>query len=94
MPESVDQLIERVTERFERRMAEETGALRLEIASGDASLRAELEKGHGVLRAEMENGFGTLRAEMIDRNATILRWLLVYGLTQIATIAALLSLFR
>ena len=46
------------------------------------------------LRAEMERGFGVLRAEMIDRNATLLKWLLLYAVTQMAAIAALLRLFR
>jgi hypothetical protein len=83
MPEPENQLIERVTERFERRLAEELGAIRLEIASGDGSLRTEMEK-----------GFGALRAEMIDRNATLLKWLLIYAFTQIGAIAALFALFR
>ena len=83
MPEPEDQLIERVTDRYERRVAEECGKLRVEIASST-----------GSLRVEMAHGFGTLRAEMIDRNATLLKWLLVYAVTQIAAIAALLRLFR
>ena len=78
-----DQLIERVTDRYERRLAEECGKLRVEIASGNGSLRVEIAQ-----------GFGALRAEMIDRNATLLNWLLVYAVTQIAAIGALLRLFR
>lgn len=105
MPEPEDQLIERVTDRYERRLAEEFGKLRVEIASGDGSIRvemangfgamrAEMEKGFGAMRAEMEKGFGAMGAEMIDRNATLLKWLLLYAVTQIAAIAALFRLFR
>lgn len=83
MNDDEEQLIERVTDRFERRLAEEFGNVRVEIASGQ-----------GSLRAEMAQGFGALRAEMIDRNAQLLRWLLVYAVTQIGVIAALLALVR
>ena len=72
MPESADQVIDRVTERFERRLAEECGKLRVEMA----------------------HGFGSLRAEMIERNGELLKWGLVYAVTQAGVVAALLALFR
>ena len=71
MPESEDQVIDRVTERFERRLAEECGKLRVEMA----------------------HGFGSLRAEMIERNGELLKWGLVYAITQAGVVAALLALF-
>lgn len=116
MTDPEDELIERVTERYERRLAEELGTIRLESATasgglraemergnaglraemerGDAALRVEMAHGFGAMRAEMERGFGALRAEMIDRNVTLLKWLLVYAVTQTAAIAALFRLFR
>ena len=72
MTEPEDQLVERVTERFERRLAEECGKLRVEMA----------------------HGFGSLRAEMIDRNGELLKWGLVYAVTQAGLVAALFALFR
>lgn len=60
------------TERFERRMAEENGKLRVDMA----------------------NGFGAIRAEMIDRNAQLLRWMLVFNMTQVIAISALFALYR
>ena len=83
MTDREDEMLERAAERSERRLAEECGKLRVEMAQG-----------FGALRTEMAQGFGALRAEIIDRNATLLKWLLVYAVTQIATIAALLRLFR
>jgi hypothetical protein len=94
MPEPEDQLIERVMDRVERRLAEECGKLRVEIAQLRGEFRTEMAQGIGTLRAEMEKGFGALRAEMSDRNATLLKWLMVYAVTQLAAIAALLRLFR
>ena len=72
-----------MTERFERRLAEENGKLRVEMAAG-----------FGELRTAMANGLGGLRAEMIERNHELLKWALVFWATQIAAVAALLALFR
>jgi hypothetical protein len=66
-------------ERFERRLAEVEGKLRLEI---------------GALRVEMIDGFGKLRAEMADRNAEQLKWLLGFFVAQTGVQVALLTLFR
>lgn len=93
-----------VTERFERRLSEETGRLRVEIAdlrtemvTGFAEGRADTAK----LRTEMVAGFGEsrtqiaqLRAEMIDRNANLLKWGLAFGVTQTAAIAGIVALLR
>jgi hypothetical protein len=86
-----------VNERFERRLREECGKLRLEMVDGFGKLRTEF----GELRGEMRGEFGNvraemanLRAEMISRNGDLLKWLLVFFVTQIAAIAALLKLFR
>ena len=94
MAEHEDETRERAAERSERRLAEECGKPSVEMAQGFGTLRAEMEKALGGLRADMEKGFGALRAEMIDRNATLLKWLLVYGVTQTAAIATLFRLFR
>jgi hypothetical protein len=61
-----------VTERFERRLAEETGKLRVEMA----------------------HGFGGLRSEMVERNADLLKWILIFGVTQTAAIVGLIRLWR
>lgn len=83
MTEHDDEMLDRATERFERRLAEECGNLRVEVASGNGSLRAELAQ-----------GFGALRAEMIDRNAELLQWVLVQAAALIGVVAGLLTLFR
>jgi hypothetical protein len=81
-------------ERVERRISEECGEVRVEMAQLRGELRTEMALQRGEMRSEMERGFGGLRAEMIDRNATLLKWLLVYAVTQTAAIAALLRLLR
>jgi hypothetical protein len=83
MVDNTDDVIQIVTERFERRLAEENGKLRVEMATE-----------FGNVRAEMAAGFGGLRAEMIDRNAELLKWGLVFGATQTATLAGVIVLLR
>ena len=67
-----DDVLVVATERFERRLAEESGKVRVEMAQG----------------------FGALRTEMADRNAELLKWLLVFFAVQTAALAGLLTLFK
>ena len=59
-----------------------------------ASMRADMERGFGGIRVEMHQGFGAIRTEMADRNAELLKWLLVYGATQTAALAGIIALLR
>jgi len=81
-------VLERATERFERRLAEENGKLRIEMATGFGNVCAQIAAEGGAIRATMESGFGSLRAEMIDRDAAMLRWLLLFVAGQTAALAA------
>lgn len=83
MNEHDDEIIEVVTEKFERRLAEECGALRV-----------DMQQGFGAIRVEMHQGFGALRVEMADRNAELMKWALVFGTTQTAAIAGIVALLR
>jgi len=79
MNDSDNDVIVFVTERFERRLTEESSQLRVEMANGFGEIRTEIAQ---------------LRAEMIDRNADLLKWGLVFGATQTAAIAGVVSLLR
>ena len=94
MTDDDDATIQIVTGRFERRVAEETGTLRVDMATQFGNMRADMATEFGKVRAEMATGLGGLRSEMIDRNHELLKWALVFWATQIAAIAALLALFR
>lgn len=78
-----DEVIQFATEKFERRLAEECGSLRVDMASE-----------FGKVRAEMQQGFGDIRLAMADRNAELLKWLLVYGATQTAALAGVIAILR
>lgn len=74
------------TERYERRLAEEYGRLRVQLAD----VRVEMTNGFSAQRAATD----ALRAEMIERNSELLKWIPVFNATMIAAIAALLVLLR
>jgi hypothetical protein len=90
-----------VTERFERRLSEETARLRVEMATEFGKVRAEMATELGKVRGEMTQGFahihqefGKIRAEMADRNSELLKWGLIFGATQTAAIAAVVALIK
>ncbi len=90
MNDSDNDRIDFVTERFERRLTDESSKLRVEMATEFGKVRAEMANGFGEVRTEIAQ----LRAEMIDRNADLLKWGLVFGVTQTATIAGVVSLLQ
>lgn len=101
MNDSDNDVIVIVTERFERRLTEESSKLRVEMATEFGKVRAEMATEFGKVRAEMASGFGEvrteiaqLRGEMIDRNADLLKWGLVFGITQTAAIGGIVAVLR
>jgi len=72
MTERDADVVNLATERFERRVAEETGKLRV----------------------EMVHGFGALEVKMADRNAELLKWLLIFWATQTAALGTLITLLE
>jgi hypothetical protein len=94
MADNSDDIVQVVTERFERRLAEENGKLRVEMATEFGRQRVEMATEFGKVRAEMAAGFGGLRAEMIERNAEMLKWGLLFGATQTAALAGVVALLR
>jgi hypothetical protein len=72
MTERDDDMLTIATERFERRVGEESGKLRV----------------------EMGNGFGSLEVKMADRNAELLKWLLVFWVLQTSALGTLMAYFK
>lgn len=72
MTERDDDILMFATERFERRVAEEGGKLRVGMA----------------------NGFGSLEVKMADRNAELLKWLLVFLVLQTSALGTLMAYFK
>ena len=69
------------TDRFERRLAEEWGKLRVEMAH----LKADL-------REEMHDGFASVRQDMAAMKFDILKWVFLFWIGQAATVLGFLAM--
>lgn len=78
-------------ERFDRRLVEETGGLRVEMAEGHAKLRTEIAQAEARLVKEMQIGFGTIRQEMANNRVEFLRWAFLFWVGQFFAVAGLIG---
>ena len=69
-----------VTDRFERRLTEETSKLRVEMTQGFAALRQE-----------MAAGFGALRQQLADQRFELLKWAFIFWVGQFFAVAGLVA---
>jgi DNA anti-recombination protein RmuC len=67
----------------------EIAELRTELKGEIAELRTELKSEIAELRTELKSDIAELRAEMLDRFAAQTKWFLVFTLTNVASMAAL-----
>jgi len=65
-----DEILQMAEDRFERRLNEETGALRHEMAS----MRQEMREGFAGLRIEMAG----MRTDMAESKADIFKWMFAF----------------
>jgi hypothetical protein len=75
-------------ERFERRLTEETGKLRVEMATLRSELRQELA---GLLQ-EMARGFGEVRAAIAESRADTIKWTFIFWTGQFIALAGFLMI--
>ena len=68
------------TERFDRRLGEGIGALRLDLAKA------------ATLRAETAKDFAALRGEMAETRFSMLKWAFVFWIGQFAAVSAMMAL--
>jgi hypothetical protein len=67
----------------------EIQTVRAELKAEIAELRTELKSEIAELRTELKSDIAELRAEMLDRFAAQTKWFLVFTLTNVASMAAL-----
>ena len=83
-----DDVLAVAAERFDKRLAEEIGALRVDLAKEFGSVRVDM----GAIRADMAKEFGTFRAEMakdIGRvESNVLKWAFLFWIGQVAAMTA------
>jgi hypothetical protein len=81
---SSSEVIERIGDRFERRLTEETSKLRVEMAQGFGAVRQELASGLAAVRQEMAAGLGGLRQEMAEQRVELLKWAFLFWAGQLS----------
>jgi hypothetical protein len=79
-------VVEVVTDRFERRLVEENSKLRLEMTQGFAGIQREM----ATLRQEMTSGFASVRHEMASQRFDILKWAFLFWVGQFFAVASLM----
>jgi hypothetical protein len=87
-----DSVLNQCTERFERRLVEETSKLRIEMAQLRADVRQEMQNGDMALRQEMQEGFSVLRQEMHAGRFELLKWGFVFWVGQLVSVGGIVAL--
>lgn len=67
-------------ERFDRRLGEEIGALRLDLA-----------KEFGAVRVDTAKEFAAIRIELVDERAGLLKWCFLFWIGQFAAISGMMA---
>ena len=90
-----DEVLTVTGERFERRLAEEIGGLRIDMAKEFASLRIEMAKEFGAVRSEMAAEFADVRKEMAvgfaQTHTSLLKWSFLFWVGQLAAMGAMMA---
>lgn len=84
-----EDLLSTATDRFERRLAEECGKLRVEMVTQGAEVRMEVAK----LRLDLSEQFGAFKLDSEAKHRDLLKWALVFWVGQAASVAAIVSAF-
>ena len=95
-------VINACSDRFERRLSEETAAVRVQIAQSEASLRAEIAQlgaalrqemaaMGGSLRQEMAAMGGSLRQEMATGRFELLKWCFLFWIGQVLVMSTIIG---
>jgi hypothetical protein len=77
----VENVMTHCTERFERRLVEETSGLRVELAQFG-----------GTLRGEMHAGFAALRDQMAADRVELLKWAFIFWVGQLVSVVGIVTL--
>jgi hypothetical protein len=86
-----DEVLTLATERFNRRLGEEIGALRLDMAKEFATVRVETAKESATVRMEMAAMGAGLRTEMAATHFSMLKWAFLFWIGQFAAVSAMMA---
>jgi hypothetical protein len=78
-----------IEERFERRLSEESGKLRIEIEKLRSEIKIENEK----FRAEVKTEIAGVNANMAIFKAEMIKWMFLFWIGQLVSLTALFKFF-
>ncbi len=82
-------------ERFEKRLSEEIGVLRVDMAKEFAAVRVDMANGFAAVRAEMAQESAAIRKEMgiglAETRADLLKWSFLFWVGQFAAVSAMMA---
>jgi hypothetical protein len=87
-----DDVIAVCTDRFERRLVEETSAVRVQIARTEAVLRQDMGQMDARIRQDMSQLGANIRQDVADTRVELLKWSFLFWIGQVVTITAILNL--
>lgn len=84
-------------EKFERRLAEETGKFHSELLEQNALLRGEVQKQIAGLRSVLHEDISELRSELFEKiergQTSTIRWMFLFWIGQIGALLGILFAF-
>ena len=86
-----DQLLATATDRFERRLSEEIGAVRVTMVEQDSATRQEIVKELAGLRVEMSDRFAAAEVHTESQHRELIKWAFVFWVGQVAAVAGIVS---
>jgi hypothetical protein len=79
-------------ERFNHRLGEEIGALRLDMAKEFAAVRVETAKEFAAVRGEMAKEFAAMRVDLAAKEVNLVRWSFLFWVGQLAAMTGIMTL--
>ncbi|MEO5897147.1 MAG: hypothetical protein ABIS06_15770, partial [Vicinamibacterales bacterium] len=90
--EAREDVITACTERFERRLVEETSGLRVQITRFEATLRQEMTSLGASLRHEIADQGASLRAEIASGRVEFIKWSFLFWIGQVLAMIGILGI--
>lgn len=86
-----DQLLATATDRFERRVSEEIGTVRVTMVEQDSATRQKVATEIADLRVEMCDRFAAARIHAEAQHRELIKWAFVCWVGQVAAVAGIVT---
>ena len=86
-----EDVITACTERFDRRLVEETSGLRVQIAQVESRLRQEIARVEGGIRQDMAELRASLREDIAAGRVDLFKWCFLFWIGQVLAVGGMLG---